>query len=132
MPKGGQNRKAFGMRNAHTLYVIYRCRAKHAHLEFSILEEEFIVITQRQCYLCGKIPSNIITRDRSYGPYIYNGLSLIDYTFGYNTTNVVATCKACGFLLRSFAFINKTTNIQLCIDWIKGVSKNFELHSSSL
>jgi len=57
--------------------------------------EEFLKLSQENCFYCGKFPSNKKkSRDQNYC-FIYNGLDRVDNNQGHNLNNVVPCCYYC-------------------------------------
>jgi hypothetical protein len=66
--------------------------------------EEFYDLSQKDCYYCGRKPSNTYTIKRNRklstyqkenGVFVYNGLDRIDSNLGHTLANVVPCCKIC-------------------------------------
>lgn len=98
---GGHNLKEPGMANAKYLFGNYRIGAKQRGLIFELDFEDFIQITQKDCYFCGKKPSQIFDakdkagNSRLRGAYFYNGIDRIDNNAGYTQDNCVPCCFVC-------------------------------------
>lgn len=103
------------------LYRHYRdsC-AKKRGLNFSIIFEDFINLTQQECFYCGKVPMQIVKPKYARDPYIYNGLDRLYNNKGYDLDNVVACCKTCN---RAKWDMNKDK----FIEWIKRCHNNLKL-----
>ena len=73
----------------------YESSAKRRGHIYNLTEEQFVEITQKDCFYCGEKPNNIIKRNGYNGDYIHNGIDRIDNTKGYTINNVVPCCKIC-------------------------------------
>lgn len=93
---------------AHRTYLLVLRTASRRSIKWNISEEDWITISQKDCFYCGISPSNMIAE---YG-YAYNGLDRIDSNGIYELTNVVPCCKICN---RSKSDISQ----QEFYDWIK-------------
>ena len=78
---------------------VYRSYAGHAASRGHVMEltrDQFLSLTKKDCFYCGKAPSQIKYRGRSReNPYIYNGVDRMDNTKGYTLANAVPCCKMC-------------------------------------
>ena len=82
--------------------------------------EDFLVLSQQNCFYCNKFPSNCCSAygDRNSkfrqenGDFIYNGLDRIDNTKGHLKNNVVPCCIDC-----NTAKLDRTQTE--FFDWIK-------------
>ena len=68
--------------------------AKKGYLHLIVPEEDFELLTQEDCFYCGRKPESI-SRGHEYGEYIYNGIDRIDNKKGYNVKNCVTCCSIC-------------------------------------
>jgi 5-methylcytosine-specific restriction endonuclease McrA len=91
-------KKPLGMASALWRWNGYKAKAKQRKIEFTLTFDEFLVITQRVCYLCGTPPSNIAQRKSANGAFLYNGIDRVDNSRGYHTDNVQAACFKCNQL----------------------------------
>lgn len=96
---GEQNRKypksEVSARELHSRYL-----KRHAG---NLLFEEFLKLTQQNCYYCGRDPQqkyyrSSIKGDRDSYTFIYNGLDRVDNERGYDLDNVVPCCSTCNFM----------------------------------
>lgn len=90
-----KSRLGSGQASANFVYARYKRNASTSNREFSLTKEQFMTITSKDCYYCGKAPSNIKKRGRCYGSHTYNGIDRVDNNLGYILTNVVPCCKNC-------------------------------------
>lgn len=82
-------------------WLIYRYRhgAKKRGIQFGLSEEEFFRLIKGNCHYCGKEPV-AVSRGRSSGHCVYNGIDRVDSLLGYTTGNVVPCCKQCNISKR--------------------------------
>jgi len=85
----------FGEASFNALYSYYKGAPKRRGVEFSLDKECFKILTQSNCYYCGKLPSQIKKTQCHNGDYIYNGVDRIDSSKGYVEGNVVPCCGRC-------------------------------------
>jgi hypothetical protein len=76
--------------------------------KFELTEEQFIGITQKDCFYCGTRPNNIAKRillnqRKDSDDFIYNGIDRVDNTKDYTIDNVVPCCKICNFAKRNMS-----------------------------
>lgn len=89
------------------LYGDYKNRAENKGLEFTLDKEEFLKLTQQNCYYCGSIPKKDISKrigmkDKQFKvKFIYNGIDRINSKEGYNNQNVVPCCYICNYAKRN-------------------------------
>ncbi len=72
--------------------------------------EDFLVLSQKDCFYCGEKPSNRANRFKNdktssleakeLGEFIYNGLDRIDSTGKHTLNNIVTSCKICNYAKR--------------------------------
>jgi len=63
--------------------------------EWHLTEDEFYLISQRDCHYCGQPPSQIKRGQGNGKDFKYNGIDRIDSKKEYTTDNVVPCCKQC-------------------------------------
>jgi len=73
-------------------YSDYVNRAKKKSLEWILTKEQFIEITNNDCYLCGKKTDNNHK----------NGIDRIDNNQGYITENIKPCCGECNFMKKEY------------------------------
>jgi hypothetical protein len=95
---GCKRRLPEGVAAFNNVYGKYKDNAKKRGLEWSLGEELFREITQRDCVYCGLEPSTCFAL--STGTYTYNGVDRINSDLGYYDGNVVPCCKLCNLAKR--------------------------------
>lgn len=88
--------KSFAESAINRLFGAYERGAKDRDLEFSLTKQQFVELTQRNCYYCGIEPYSIY-KSRGNGRYIYNGIDRVNNTQGYSIENCVPCCKNCNY-----------------------------------
>lgn len=73
----------------------YRRQAKKRGVDWNLDKDEFRKITKRDCFYCGKPPSQKGGGNKNNGFYIYNGVDRIDSQKGYDLENAVSCCGEC-------------------------------------
>lgn len=101
----------------HELICRYKRNAKQKNLEYNLTEEQFVELSQKDCYYCGSKPNNIAKGKTNYGEYIYNGIDRIENTKGYTIDNVVPCCRICNIAKQQLT-------LQEFKDWIKRIYNN--------
>ena len=105
----GKNRKLSPkLANKKRTFDIYKHSAKKRGYKFELTEEQFIGITQKDCFYCGTRPNNIAKRillnqRKDSDDFIYNGIDRVDNTKDYTIDNVVPCCKICNFAKRNMS-----------------------------
>lgn len=98
------------------LICAYKCDARKRKLEFKLNRKEFLELTQKNCYYCNIIPSQIRGKKLISGIFIYNGIDRVDNNKGYVIENCVPCCEQCNRAKLDY------TQEQF-IEWIKRVYK---------
>lgn len=91
--------------NARALYQQYKKKARKRGLLFELSYEDFVDITQHECYLCGVQPSQVYVHTqgrKSYdnNPFTYNGIDRVENSIGYVTGNLASSCGTCNMAKR--------------------------------
>lgn len=99
----------------NSIYNHYKANAKKRNYEFNLTKQEFIELTQSNCFYCGIEPLSIY--NKNFYNILYNGIDRIDNSKGYIIDNSVACCKMCN--------IAKNNNtLEYFMQWIKQVFKH--------
>jgi hypothetical protein len=85
----------FGEAAKRTIYRSYIKHAEERNLSFELSFEQFLELSQKNCYYCGLEPSNINKSNFNNGDFIYNGIDRVDNTKGYTIENCVSSCRPC-------------------------------------
>jgi hypothetical protein len=99
MIQANENKK----NNRKQNYNTYKRTANLKQLDFSISFEEYLLLTEKECYYCSVIQNNG-----------FNGIDRKDQTLGYEVNNCVACCKMCNYIKGSLSeqtFLKRITNI---------------------
>ena len=75
-------------------YSKYKSRANEKGIVFEFSESEFNEKIKEQCYLCGKLPSQVHK----------NGLDRVDNDKGYSESNVESCCGNCNMLKINYTY----------------------------
>jgi hypothetical protein len=85
----------YGLSAKRSIYDRYKQQAKRRNgLAFELNFEQFIELTQQNCYYCGSEPSNLF-KDNGNGSFKYNGIDRVDNNKGYILSNCVSCCDMC-------------------------------------
>ena len=125
------NTKSCGCRNGkghkynayHKLFVERRKNAHDRGYEWSLSEEESKDLFQRDCFYCGKNPTQSFKSSTNTPPILYNGIDRIDNTLGYTSDNVVSCCGQCNHAKSA----HSQTEFR---DWVKRVHNHWAGKSS--
>lgn len=90
-------RKSLGESSVNALYYRYKQNATKRGRVFELTRDDFICITGKQCFYCGKPPSSVFTSKGFFGEYIYNGVDRFYNALGYTLDNCVPCCCDCNF-----------------------------------
>jgi hypothetical protein len=88
-------RKNFGENIKNIVYKGYKLNATKRNLSFDLTKEDFLNITQQDCFYCGIKPFHKKTAKNAYGYFVYNGVDRLDNSIGYTKENCVPCCKPC-------------------------------------
>ena len=72
------------------LYCKYKYTAKRRSIEFELTEEEYVAITRKPCYLCGKVGQS--------------GIDRYDSNKSYNILNARPCCYSCNISKSDFSY----------------------------
>lgn len=87
-----------------TVFCEYTNKCKRNNWKFHFSEEEFNNLIIKDCFYCGKEPSNIANKGgKMFGSFTYNGIDRVDNNEGYTKGNVVTSCKNCNLAKRKLS-----------------------------
>lgn len=110
-------RKEDGEASGHVVFLNYKGNAIRKNHEFLLTEEEFMILSQRNCFYCNCKPSRSRKRGNSATPFVYNGVDRIDSNKGYSLDNCVSCCTHCNIAKSDMTVAEFT-------DWIARVYCN--------
>lgn len=89
-----------GKGEAAFLQVIrtYKNHARRRGISWKIAKEKFRELTQKNCFYCDSLPSNVSKKGPISGNFVYNGVDRIDSSKGYSVKNCVPCCKYCNWM----------------------------------
>lgn len=108
-------RKEKGSSGFNSLKWTYIKRAEYKGFNYSLTDEELVILFKANCYYCGGSPKMNINRGgnkigKEYSNYLYNGIDKVNPKLGYINTNVVSCCKQCNIMKLDYSvdeFINQ-------------------------
>lgn len=115
-----RRRKALGVGNMGVVICSYRTNARNRGLEFNLTREQMINLFSRDCFYCGRPPSNIMNRKTYNGAFMYSGIDRVDSNKGYTIDNVVSCCAECNWSKRKRSYKEFT-------NWIKKIVLHLKL-----
>ena len=89
-----------GVANRNKTLYQYKTSATSRGLVWELSSQEFDSTVTKDCYYCGKPPSNTATSSVSNGAFQYNGIDRKDNNQGYTPQNVVPCCWVCNWMKR--------------------------------
>lgn len=106
-------------------YNQYKQNARRRGLSFELTTEQFLDITQKDCFYCGTKPSNIYKPTRQTErsgsiPYTYSGIDRVNNSLGYTLGNTVPCCSRCNWS-------KKDMTQDEFYDWVASVSSHLNL-----
>jgi hypothetical protein len=105
------------------LLIRYKYQAKQRNLKFTLTEDQFMELTNRQCFYCGAPPSSVYKRRK--GSYRYNGIDRVENNKGYEIDNCVTCCSIHNrmkFQMSPEEFIAACRSVVKHIDALSGIS----------
>lgn len=81
-----------------TKYYSYVVEAKKRNKQFSLSKEEFLKLTQQNCFYCGCKPKNISKSRSKNDDFIYNGVDRVNSNRGYELNNCLPCCSDCNYM----------------------------------
>ena len=98
-------------------FLVYRKNAERRGYYFKLTSEEFLALTQTDCFYCGTKPSNKCVL-RSGEIFVFSGVDRKDNSLGYDSENCTSCCSWCN---RS----KNTSSEKDFIDHCKKVARRF-------
>jgi hypothetical protein len=89
------NKIEYGQAAKNSRFSQYKHSAKKRNLIFSLSKDEFLKLTQQNCFYCGKEPIQNCKNFSGNGNYYYNGIDRVDNEIGYILSNCVSCCGEC-------------------------------------
>ncbi len=113
-----RRRLPFGENAFNRLYHSYKSKSEKREFAFEFTKDEFREITSKNCFYCGKEPSQSASPTlKGYGNYTYNGIDRLDNSIGYTKENSVPCCGQCNVAKNNYS-------VEEFLDWIERVYKN--------
>lgn len=130
------HRMEYGVAAINDLIRDYKNKARKRKIEYNLSRDEFLKLTNSDCYYCGIKPSQIKkvkTRTASSGEYIYNGIDRIDSNKNYEIDNCVSCCKYCNFAKNDLSIQDFFEQIKMIYNKLV-IDKNliFELNNNEI
>lgn len=124
-----RSKKMYSTRQKHTPRESTARKVWKSRYGDGITFEDFLRLSQENCYYCGATPSNSYNAAlddnkssqyaRDNGVFIYNGLDRLDNSKPHIIDNVVACCKYCNFAKRE-------RSVEEFASWIRRVYLHIE------
>jgi hypothetical protein len=102
-----------------TLYCRYRNKAKKRNIVFDISRKFFDELTSRDCFYCGKEPSQDLKNTTNRIAGSYSGIDRFDNSKPYTEENCVPCCNTCNIM-------KYTLSLESWIEHIKKVLSRWE------
>lgn len=115
----------YGEASFNQLWKRYKKAAKNRNIIFDLDRDLFKDIINKNCFYCGKEPSQITKNVHDNGDCIYNGIDRLDNDLGYISSNVVPCCGMCNMGKKDFSK-------EIFLNWIKDVYNHSFLESVSI
>ncbi len=90
----------------------YKRQGEH---HWELTEQEYYDISQKDCYYCGALPSQVKKGQGNGLDFIYNGLDRLDSSRQYAISNVVPCCRTCNIAKNNMS-------VQEFYKWVKHIS----------
>ncbi len=94
------------------VFSFYQKNARRKDHVFELEFDEFIEMTQQECYYCGCEPSNNYKLADDGFEFKYNGIDRVDNSKGYVKGNVVTCCKTCNGMKSNMSHKEFTAQIE--------------------
>lgn len=82
----------------HAVWNDYVQQSKRRRHEWKLTKEEARLMFTRNCFYCGKAPSQIKTIPHGRGSFAFNGIDRIRNAEGYTLDNCVTCCLVCNWM----------------------------------
>lgn len=96
-------RKPDNHSNKNTKYCHYRNHAKNKGIDFELTFNQFVELSESNCYYCDDEPASKFKANRNSGIWISNGIDRVDSTKGYTKNNTVSCCKQCNTMKMDYS-----------------------------
>ena len=84
-----------GLATKRHIYSVYKRGAIKRDLLFELSFDQFLDLSQKNCWYCGLEPTNLKHSYFDNGDFTYQGIDRIDNTKGYTIENCVPCCIMC-------------------------------------
>lgn len=112
--------------SSNIVYRNYKRSADIKNVSFSLTKDQFMILTQLNCFYCGEKPQNVLNKHAS--TFIYNGIDRVDNSKGYENDNVVPCCKRCNLMKRDLELNEFIKHIfKICNHTKEGLDKSNDL-----
>lgn len=96
----------------------YKAGAEKRNLEFKLSFDEFVNLSEKNCYYCGAEPT-VHEVDKKYmhkiaEPWKRNGIDRVDTTKGYTIDNCVPCCPKCNYAKHDLKLDEFTEWVKKC------------------
>lgn len=92
---GCRRRLGRGIASRNRVLESYKRGAKRRGLEWSLTDEEALILFAGDCYYCGDSPSHNYNPINLNGGFQYNGIDRLNSDDGYTVSNSVSCCWDC-------------------------------------
>tara|TARA_Y100000310_G_scaffold335106_1_gene416344 strand:- start:680 stop:1303 length:624 start_codon:yes stop_codon:yes gene_type:complete len=99
----GQRHTEYGSSAFNIIYHDYKRRARQYGIVFDLTKEDFKILIQKECYICGVKNSNRCENKICYGEFVYNGLDRVNNEAGYTLDNIMSCCRRCNRLKKNMS-----------------------------
>jgi hypothetical protein len=99
------------LRPKKEVFRSYCYNAKKRKIKFMISFEEFLDVSEKECFYCGGKPDNK-KQSGLLNEWHYNGIDRIDNQLPYIKSNIVPCCKTCNFMKCKLNFVDFIAHIK--------------------
>lgn len=75
----------------------YKFRAKKIKKEFTLTNEQSLILFKSDCFYCGEEPKNGTYKNTETRNFLFQGIDRVDNTKGYTPENTVPCCRVCNY-----------------------------------